>query len=53
MNIDMHEPPAYPSGSLEWSEGCRCYCHTCCVPRDAACDDCEEDHGYESSTAQA
>ena len=23
---------------------CRCSCHDCCVPLDASCEDCEDDH---------
>lgn len=26
-------------------KGCDCSCHSCCVPMDAACDDCGENHG--------
>lgn len=27
---------------------CTCSCHDCCVPQEASCEDCEEDHDPET-----
>lgn len=37
------------------TDDCDCSCHTCCVPQDASCGDCEEEHtdAYVESVARA
>lgn len=34
-----------PTQPMTLASRCDCACHSCCVPLDASCDMCKEDHG--------